>query len=483
MHAIPRRSTAGHTADVWRDPWANCSIVNVTAPSSELTHRMVEHAVQARFDTLSPETRNAASTFILDSLGVALSGTRVPMVGALKDCASAWGEGHAARIWGTGERVPTATAAFINGYQIHNQEWDCVHEPAVVHPMAVVLSTLLAAGEADDRLTGADLVLGVSVAVDVATTIGRAARNRLRFFRPAMCGALGATAGLARMMRLDSDTTRSALGIAYSQLSGTMQAHIEGSPVLPMQISFNTRAALIAVDLAKRGIRGPHDFLEGPFGYFTLIDPEWDRAAFEDLGRRSALTELSHKPYPSGRATHGGVDGLLTLQSEHGFEVGHLREAVLIAPPLVIQLVDRAPSATMAPSYARLCLPYVAATALLTGTVDVTDFDPEKIADPRRLALAARIRVQRDDNPSLNALAPQRVEVLLDSGRRLALDLPAVLGAPGRPLGRERHLAKFRRAAGSALQPLPSERIESLIQLVDDLPSLPSLRQLVDALT
>lgn len=468
---------------MWHEPSLDCSIAGVTSPTSKLTHRIVEHAVEARFESLSRDTREAASTFILDSLGVALSGTRVPMVTALKDCAASWGQGEAARIWGTGERVPVATAAFINGYQIHNQEWDCVHEPAVVHPMAVVLATLLAAGESQERWTGADLVTGVSVAVDVATTIGRAARNRLRFFRPAMCGALGATAGLARMQGLDADTTRSALGIAYSQLSGTMQAHVEGSPVLPMQISFNTRAALLAVDLAQRGVRGPHDFLEGPFGYYTLIDPEWDRKAFDDLHRRAALTELSHKPFPSGRATHGGVDGLLTLQDEYGFAAEQIREARLMAPPLVIQLVDRAPSAGMAPSYARLCLPYVAATALLTGTVDVSDFDPTRIAEPARLKLASRIRLERDDNPSLNALAPQRVEVVLDSGRRLELDLPAVLGAPARPLGRERHLDKFRRAARSALQPLDSERIETIIQLVDDLPALPSLRRLVDALT
>ena len=86
-----------------------------------------------------------------------------------------------------------------------------------------------------------------------------------------------------------------------------------------------------------------------------------------------------------------------------------------------------------------------------------------------------------DGNPAVNALAPQRVEISLHDGRELALDLPAVLGAPGRPLGRERHLAKFRRAARSGIRPLPTERIESLIALVDSLDALADVRQLVDA--
>jgi 2-methylcitrate dehydratase PrpD len=297
-----------------------------------------------------------------------------------------------------------------------------------------------------------------------------------------MCGALGATAALAHWRGFDMHTTRSALGLAYSQLSGTMQAHVEGSPVLPMQIGFNTRAALNAVELAARGIAGPMEFLEGPFGYFTLIDPEWERTALEHIDLQPAICELSHKPFPSGRATHGGVDGALSLCALHAIEVESIRQIRVIAPPLVIQLVDRPARADMAASYARLCLPYVAATALLKGSVDVTDFTPESFADPKRLALASRIVVQRDANPSLNALSPQRVEISLVDGREYAMDLPDVLGAPGRPLSREQHLTKFRRAAASGLRPMPEADIHRLIELVDQLETLPDVTQLVDAL-
>lgn len=449
---------------------------------NDIAHRLVERAVTTRFSTLSPKAVACAKTFILDSLGVGLSGSRVPLVKDLEAVAQEWGAGDAARIWGSAQRVPASTAAFINSYQIHNQEWDCVHEPALVHPMAVILGTLVAWCDARGGVRGSQLIEGCSVAVDIATSLGRAAKNKLRFFRPAMCGALGATAGIARIEGLDAVTTRSALGLAYSQLSGTMQAHVEGSPMLPMQIGFNARIAIDAIRMARHGIRGPLQFVEGPFGYFTLIDPEWDRTAFDDLDSREAITELSHKPYPSGRATHGGVDGVLTLRERHGFGVNDIKEIRVLAPPLIIQLVDRAPSPTMIPSYARLCLPYVAAIALLHDDVRVTDFDPDAITEPARHELAARIRIVKDQNPAVNVLAPQRVEVSLCDGTELAVDLPAVLGAPGRPLSRERHLAKFRRAAASGLYPMSHARIERLITLVDDLEQLHDVRTLVDAL-
>lgn len=451
--------------------------------ADSITARLVRRAVQDGARELPDAARIATQTFVLDSLGVALAGTRVPMVGDLKRIATTWGSGEAARVWGTAERVPAVTAAFLNGYQIHNQEWDCVHEPAVVHPMAVVLATLLAYAESVGGIDGRRFTRACSTAVDVATAIGCAVRNKLRFFRPAMCGALGATAGIAQLRGFDERRTRSAFGLAYSQLSGTMQAHLEGSPVLPMQISFNTRAALVATELAAIDVRGPTDFLEGPFGFFSLIDPDFDATTFDDFERRHYVTELSHKPYPSGRATHGGVDGLLTLMQRERFDCDDLDTVCVFAPPLVRQLVDRAPSADMEPSYARLCLPYVAATAALTGTVDVRDFEPSRIADPQRQALAKKIRVEPDGNSSLNALAPQRVVVRLRDGRTCELDLPAVLGAPGRPLGRERHLEKFRRAASAGIRSLSPARIEHCIRLVDALDTLADVRALVDAIS
>jgi aconitate decarboxylase len=455
--------------------------------SNTFTHRLVEHVVRTRHEALPPAAIESTKTFVLDSLGVALSGTRVPLVATLKEVAAGWGAGQAARIWGTGEQVPAATAAFINGYQIHNQEWDCVHEPAVVHPMAVVLSSLLAFAEDErfrtqTRINGAEWLTGCVVAVDVAALIGAATHNKLRFFRPAMCGALGATAGMANILRWSPAQTQSALGLAYSQLSGTMQAHVEGSPVLPMQIGFNTRAALTAIALARHDIRGPMDFLEGPFGYFSLIDPDWSAETIESLAAPHAICQLSHKPFPSGRATHGGVDGALTLQHEHGFDIADIKEIRVFAPPLVRQLVDRPAIIGMAPAYARLCLPYVVASALLTGSVDVQDFERHALDAPERHELATKIRVCPDLNPALNALAPQRVEVDLMDGRRHHMDLPAVLGAPGRPLSREQHLAKFTRAAGSGLRPMTTPTMAKLIELIDHLPELADMTAVVDAM-
>jgi hypothetical protein len=48
-----------------------------------------------------------------------------------------------------------------------------------------------------------------------------------------------------------------------------------------------------------------------------------------------------------------------------------------------------------------------------------------------------------DENPDPNALAPQRVEVELSTGKRLRWTCDVMLANPARPLTREQHVRKF----------------------------------------
>ena len=171
----------------------------------------------------------------------------------------------------TGAALPAPTAALCNGYHIHNSEYDCVHEAAVVHPMAVLLSAAMAHAERARGVSGRDLLCAIALGVDVGVGIGLGSKAPLRFFRPATAGAFAATAAIGRLMDFDAKTLTHAFGIVYGQLCGTMQAHAEGSPLLAMQIGFNARNAVAACDMAASGLLGPQDILEGPFGFYRAV--------------------------------------------------------------------------------------------------------------------------------------------------------------------------------------------------------------------
>ncbi|MGC2415616.1 MAG: MmgE/PrpD family protein, partial [Stellaceae bacterium] len=350
-------------------------------------------------------------------------------------------------VWGSGGRLPLAAAAMVNAYQMHALEFDCVHEGAVVHAMSAVLPCLLGwaerRGSTSGGVSGERLLRAVIAGVDVAVNLGLSSRAPMRFFRPANCSGFGAVAGLALLAGLDEGQTRDALGIYYGQCAGTMQAHQEASPQLAMQMGFAARSAVTAIELAERGMPGPRAPISGEFGYFALFDGAADPAPFDELGRLWRVCELSHKPFPSGRATHGGIDGLQQLIAAHGIAAERLRAGRFLAPQLTHRLVGRPPREGMTVAYARLCLPYCGAVCLRRGTVGLDDFTPAALGGPATLALARRLTVLADDNPDPNALHPVRVELDLADGRTVACDVAQVLGSPARPLSLEAARAKF----------------------------------------
>jgi aconitate decarboxylase len=429
----------------------------------------------------------AARTWMLDSLGVALAGTAVAQSAPLIASVANWGSAAAqdgARIWGAGQILPAPHAALINAFHIHNQEFDCVHERAVVHPTAVILATLLAYGERSSArgapVAGPRFTAALALAVDVAAVIGMSATQPLRFFRPAQCGALGAVAGLIALENLPDATARDAFGLVYSQLAGTMQAHIEGTPTLALQVGFAARSALCALDLAIANIRAPRDVLDGPHGYFSLFEPDANPApAFAELGQRWQIEHVSHKPYPTGRAAQGGIAGFIALREQHGFSAADVTRITLHAPPLIRQLVDRPMRSDMTVNYARLCLPFLLATTLKRGTVTLDAYRPGALADSALPPLAAKVRIEPDANTNVNALTPQRLTVTLASGLMHSLDLPHVYGAPEAPMSANAQQEKFTACCRHAARPLNDARIAALAERVAALATVSDVSELV----
>lgn len=413
----------------------------------------VAHALGVHRKEIPAGAIAAARTFYLDTLCVGAAGAMSPLAEPVRSVARRWGTGGKVAVWGTGETLPAAGAAYVNGFQIHCQEYDCVHERAVVHPMATIGAALTA--EAADRgHSGEDLLAAIVVAVDVAAGLGVAVTSPIRFFRPATAGLFGATLGIARMRGLDEATARNALGYALAQAAGTMQAHVEGKPALPVQIAHAARAAIVACDLAEAGLDGPSEALEGPYGYFALFEQSVDPApVLASLGRIWRVSEVSHKPWPTGRAAQGGIALMQALRAE-GVVASNVEAIRLIAPPLIKRLVGRKAFAGMGVNHARLCFQYVGARALMTGQVGLSDFTERAPSDAETLALGARIEVVEDGSDDPAAFTPQIAEARLKDGRQVVVETQTLYGSPQDPMRPEDQRAKQEACLAFARLPL-----------------------------
>ncbi|AYV48326.1 2-methylcitrate dehydratase [Caulobacter flavus] len=407
---------------------------------------LVDHALSLRWDALPAAVQADARRLLHDAVAVGAAGAGATYSGAILTAARGWGgEGQGLVLGRPGVRLPPAQAAFVNAFQLHGQEYDSVHEQAVLHPLPTIVPALIAELDRSGPYTGEEVLAAMVAGVDVAIALGVAATTALRFFRPATAGVFGATAALARLKRLPCQTAMDAMGYALAFASGTMQAHTEGKPALPVQVAAAARSALQAIDVAEAGLPGPRDWLEGPFGYLPLFEAGFDlKPVLADLRSRHRIAEVSCKPFPTGRACHGGLVAVRKLATEHGVAPADLASLTYSAPPLIRHLVGRVAKPEMDTAYARLCLPYLAAVMLARGRVDLDDYTPQRLNEPEVLALAARIVVESDGNPDPAAFVPARAIALLKDGREIALDVTSQLGSPDFPMSRDEHLEKAR---------------------------------------
>lgn len=442
------------------------------------------HVARTRYEHLPPLAVAKAKTFLLDTIGVGLAGTSGPHFARISRAAEAWGRGEEATVWGSGLKLPAPSAAMVNAYLIHCLEYDCVHERAVVHPMATILSAFFAwaerSGGRGRPVDGRQLLTSLAVGVDMSGLLGSATTALIRFFRPAVAGGFGAVSAIGSAAGFTAAQMADAYGIQYGQCAGTLQPHAEGSGLLPLQIGFNARAAITSADLVEAGFDGPHDVLTGQYGYYNLFElgqysPE---VIPDELGRVWQIARLSHKPFPSGRLTHGALDGLRQVMAE-GITAADIASVEIQAPPLVKRLVGRPDLDNPPANYAKLCLSFVAATLLLRGRVDVPEFAGDTVLnDPEIHAYARRISVVDDGNPDQNALAPQRVIVRLTSGRTRVIDLPEVYGHPEAPLTDAENRAKFARCCGWAVPPVPDARRAEIERMVDEIEDVTDVGQI-----
>lgn len=438
---------------------------------------MVAHVVGTRFADLPPSVVEAAKIFVLDTFSCALAGSTGPSADEALAAAKLWGTGDGARVWARPDRLPPSSAAVVNAYQIHCLEFDCVHEGGVLHPMSTLMAATMA--EVDRQaglgktISGEDLIDAIAMGIDVSCSIATASNSPMRFFRPALTGGFGATTAVAKLRGFDDPALHNALGLYYGQAGGNMQAHIEGSKLLGLQVGFGARNALVACDLAEAGIEGPKDILTGMYGYLVLMEGEYDiEPALTQWGTVYRLDEVGHKPFPSGRLTHFAVDALLRLTKEHGFKAGDVQAVECRVPPLANRLVGRPDIDNPEPNYAKLCLGYVCATTLLKGTVGQTDFLPDALSDAATHDLAQRVTVSEDGNPDVNAFGPQTITVTLRDGTEHSITIDYAIGDPKNPLPRDRQLEKFWTCWAAASSPLPKENGETLVRLIEDLEAL-----------
>lgn len=443
---------------------------------------------------LDAEVIAAVKANVLDTLSCAFAGSSAKAVPEIVGLVQEWGGAAQADMFVFGGRYPAHQAAWANSVMAHARDYDDTHDAAILHAGVSVVPAALAAAQLCPDATGADLLAGVAAGLEVMCRLGIATRLDLiesGFIYSSLLGYFGATAAAGRAMGLNETEMLNALGIVYSSVAGNHQVTRDASLMKRVQPALAAQAAVVAVQLAKRGIRGAQHVFEGADGFIRVyLQGELDAAVVRDgLGAQFELLNLSYKPYPCCRDTHSAIDAILRLRETHpcaadeidhitvgttagGYQMVCVPEAVRLAPRTIVE--------------AQFSIPYTVAAAWIDGGVGIGHFSDEGLGRAEILALTARVRPYVDEaieREWSRFVPPAKVAVHFRDGRVAETFVDYAKGHPNAPMSARDVSAKTADCVVYAARPMATGVAERLALAVGRLESIGGLDELVTVMT
>jgi aconitate decarboxylase len=441
------------------------------------TRGIAEFVSGLRFDAIPHEVRERAKLLILDSLGCALYGARLPWCRILQRTLAKLDRSGTCAVWGTGQRLSAPHAALANGTQVQGFELDDVHREGVLHVGAVVLPALVAVAEMR-RMSGREFLASAVAGYEIGPRVGLCMGQEhigQGWHSGATLGVFSAAAGAARGLALDADRTVHALGIAGTQASGLMAAQY-GAMVKRMHAGRASQSGLYGALLAKDGFTGIPDVLESEYGGFcTTFSRSQDRFRLEELtagfGETWQTMGVALKFYSCGGSNHTTLDALRDMQNGRAFGAKEVKKIVVHCSQVTLDHAGwKYRPAGLAS--AQMNLAFCVATLLLEGDCFVDQFDEKAVTDRGRIALAEKVEVVED--PGITAKGSKhrhavRVEVHLADGSVLERAAETPRGSEPNFASEAQVVAKFEKLAARALPRAQVARLRDAVLNVEDL--------------
>ncbi|MBI5439892.1 MAG: MmgE/PrpD family protein [Deltaproteobacteria bacterium] len=436
---------------------------------------LARHVARTRFEDLPPAVVEVTKKSILDAVGVSLAaGTLGEGCKAFVDVARAAGGRGESTLLGFGAKATAIMAAFANGALAHALDFEDAHDGSLSHPNAPTVPAALALAEAAGGVSGRELITAVAVGCDLACRLGMAVMNEERFesgwYFPPIFGAFGAAAASSKVLRLPEEQVLDALALTLCQ--ATCTAEITASPrsvLRSVRDAFAAKAGVLSALLAREGVAAFDEPFEGAAGLFRLYaGGRYDAAALtRGLGEVFEGEHVSFKPWPSCRFTHSYIELCLALRAAGEVSLEEIREIRAVVGPSQRALCEplerkRRPETGID---AKFSVPFVIATALAHGRVDLEHFEPTALADPRVLALAEKVTCVVDPERTVHEAARGVLEVETAKGTLVkAIELPC--GDPKKPMTTEQLVAKFMACAGYAPRRFERGERERAVELL-----------------
>jgi 2-methylcitrate dehydratase PrpD len=452
----------------------------------EIEKKFIDFVIDTKFNGLPKKPVDIVKNIMLTQLGNTVAGATVEPSQNVVDLVKSWGGKEEATILVHGGKVPAYNAVFVNSTMARALDFDDAIIPGL-HMGSVGIPTGLAAAEIAGGCSGKEFLTSLVTGIELANRLNLI--NVTAFYGgfkgTGVCTIFTATAIAGRMLQLNSTQMFNAFGLALNRAGGSQQSNIDGAQAVSLVPGFASQNGIFCVQLAQRGITGPKNFLEGPFGWFKLygrgkLDPQ---AIAGELGSRFELTSTIFKKYPSCGLSQTTTEGILDLVKNDGITPDNVLRIDIKMGPFAHNLLGHFEIGESPRVNAQFSVPYCVASALLRKSSEIRHFEESHIRDPRIMDIIKKINMIPDPAVEKRSQGAMEMEVKTKQGAvyRRKIDIP--YGFPGKDLTREEHMANYQQCVSYGGKPLAQKNTDKIVSLIEKLEEVEDVRDFIPLMT
>ena len=415
---------------------------------------------------LTEKDREQLRTLIIDFFAASFAGRKLNRAfnEAVEKVVLSQGGAPEASVFFRKEKYPARLAAFMNSAYGHGAELDDGNKAAAghagVHLIPAVFALAEKLGSTDEEVLTA-LATGYEAYIRISSAAVPGLIRR-SFHSTGMAGTLGSAAAAARLYGLDAEGIENAIALATTMAGGLLSYGDSRPAIKPLNPGKAAENGVFAAMLAKEGMKGPEEALEGPNGWFHAVTDEVHEEYLAGSDHL-LLHDCYFKLYPSCRHTHCGIDAAVALHER--VKPDEIDKVRVVIYPSAIKLAGlRIPKDA---DETKFSINYTLATALLQGSYGTDDMDPPHLT-PEVLELIDKTELVPDDSMEdrVRKIRGTRVEILKKDGTIVSETVLVPKGDPERPLKRADIVEKLRVCAkGQAGE----EELDELVRRIEEI--------------
>jgi 2-methylcitrate dehydratase len=434
---------------------------------------LAKYAARATFADLSAESRKQLPIHILDSLGCCIAALGAGPVQACREQVAEFGGTGPSPLIGGGQANPiyaafwhTALVRYVDFMDNFLAQTETCH---TADNFGVALTIAEYVGG-----SGKDLMLGVALGYTVQSRFVDHADFMTSGFDHTSQLAFSHNAAAGRLMGLSEQQIAHAIAMAAA--SDASFAVIRAKPLSQWKGLASAQSALGAMNtlfLARRGVEGPLQVIEGPMGIDHLlrmkINIDWDKEGYE------GVVESTIKKYNSMIHTQSAVYCMVELVEQNKIDPAKVvsieAEVFQLAYDFAGGGLYGTDKVIRTKEQADHSLPYLLAVALLDGDVQPAQFKPDRIVKPDVQALLRKVSVRpnHEYTEEYPAKMPAKITVRLQDGKVIEHEVQDYPGLASRPFTWEQSVEKFDRLVAGRADKGLSEEIKDAVRSLESI--------------